>query len=56
MWVSMYVHLRSFDAGIKSNIAEYRALTALRDTLLPKLVSVELRVNDAEHFIGKTKS
>ena len=30
---------------------EYRALAALRDTLLPKLISGELRVRHAERFI-----
>ena len=29
---------------------ENRALTALRDTLLPKLISGELRVKDAERI------
>lgn len=38
------VHL----AGIES-----RTLTALRDALLPKLISGELRVNDAERFLAK---
>jgi len=32
---------------------ETRTLAALRDTLLPKLVSGELRVKDAEKFIGR---
>jgi type I restriction enzyme S subunit len=32
---------------------ESRALAALRDTLLPKLISGELRVEDAEKFIGR---
>jgi type I restriction enzyme S subunit len=32
---------------------ESRTLAALRDALLPKLVSGELRVKDAEKFIGK---
>ena len=31
---------------------ENRTLAALRDTLLPKLISGELRVKDAEQFIG----
>ncbi|MCK6684715.1 MAG: restriction endonuclease subunit S [Thermoanaerobaculia bacterium] len=31
-----------------------RTLSSLRDTLLPKLISGELRVKDAERFIGKT--
>lgn len=34
------------------NIAESRTLAALRDTLLPKLISGELRVPDTERIIG----
>jgi type I restriction enzyme S subunit len=34
-----------------SNLHESRTLTALRDALLPKLISGELRVKDAEKFI-----
>ena len=33
---------------------EYRALAALRDTLLPKLISGKLRVKDAERFVEST--
>lgn len=33
---------------------ESRTLTALRDTLLPKLISGKLRVKDAEKIVGKT--
>ncbi|HPY71547.1 MAG TPA: restriction endonuclease subunit S [Planctomycetota bacterium] len=32
---------------------ESRTLAALRDTLLPKLISGELRIKDAEKFIGR---
>jgi len=32
---------------------EGRTLAALRDTLLPKLISGELRIEDAEKFIGR---
>ena len=32
---------------------ESRTLAALRDALLPKLISGELRVKDAERFIGR---
>jgi type I restriction enzyme S subunit len=32
---------------------EYRTLAVLRDTRLPRLVSGELRVKDAENFIGR---
>jgi type I restriction enzyme S subunit len=35
------------------NELESRTLAALRDTLLPKLISGELRVKDAERFIGR---
>jgi type I restriction enzyme, S subunit len=33
---------------------ESRNLAALRDTLLPKLISGELRIKDAEHFLERT--
>ncbi len=35
---------------IRGNLFECRALVALRDTMLPKLISGELRVKDAERF------
>jgi type I restriction enzyme S subunit len=37
---------------ILSNHAESRILATLRDTLLPKLISGDLRIEDAERFIG----
>jgi type I restriction-modification system DNA methylase subunit len=33
-------------------VEEIKTLAALRDTLLPKLVSGELRIKDAERFVG----
>lgn len=39
-----------FDA-ILSNVEESRTLAQLRDTLLPKLISGELRIKDAERFM-----
>jgi type I restriction enzyme S subunit len=36
---------------IASNVRESRALAALRDSLLPKLISGELRVTDAERLV-----
>ena len=39
-----------FDA-ILSNVEESRTLAQLRDTLLPKLISGELRIADAERFM-----
>jgi len=38
-------------AGIAANERESRTLAALRDALLPKLISGELRVKDAEAFL-----
>jgi type I restriction enzyme S subunit len=38
---------------VVENDHESRTLAALRDALLPKLISGELRVKDAEKFIGR---
>lgn len=38
---------------LEEMVSESRTLAALRDTLLPKLISGELRVKDAEKFIGR---
>ncbi|NGM89316.1 restriction endonuclease subunit S [Parapusillimonas sp. SGNA-6] len=35
---------------IKSNYTQIRTLTALRDTLLPKLMSGEVRVEEAKKY------
>jgi len=39
---------------ILTNLHESRTLAALRDTLLPKLISGELRVKDAERLVAAT--
>ena len=39
------------DERIRLNVSESRTLAGLRDTLLPKLISGELRVGDAEKFM-----
>lgn len=44
---------RSLRAKMEGLLVESRTLAALRDTLLPKLISGELRVKDAEKFIGR---
>jgi type I restriction enzyme S subunit len=51
--------LAAFDAAVGplhrkwfQNVLESRTLAALRDTLLPKLMSGELRVRDAEKLVG----
>jgi len=45
--------LSPVDSRIEVTERESGTLAALRDTLLPKLISGELRVKDAEKFIGK---
>jgi type I restriction enzyme S subunit len=42
---------RSLRAKMESNLAHSRTLSALRDALLPKLISGEIRVEDAEKFL-----
>ena len=39
-----------FERTLRPSV-EFRTLAAMRDTLLPKLISGELRVKDAEKFI-----
>lgn len=43
----------ALDDKIRNNFAESQALNQLRDTLLSKLISGELRVKDAERFQGE---
>jgi hypothetical protein len=43
---------RPWDSMIEHNVRESRTLAALRDTLLPKLLSGELRVKAAETATG----
>ena len=45
--------VRSSMEQVLQNRNESRSLAQLRDTLLPKLISGELRVPDAEAFLGK---
>ncbi len=42
--------------SIKANAEEIESLTQLRDTLLPKLISGELRVQDAERFMARVEA
>ena len=44
-------HVVSIFEKILTNLRETKALAALRDALLPKLISGELRVKDAERFL-----
>jgi len=45
--------VESVYAKMRLNLEESRTLAALRDTLLPKLISGALRVPDAERIVGK---
>jgi type I restriction enzyme S subunit len=44
-------HSRAFIDQIHANIFESHTLASIRDTLLPKLISGEMRVPDAEKFV-----
>jgi type I restriction enzyme S subunit len=44
--------LRSMLDRISQSIFEQRTLTALRDALLPQLMSGKIRIKDPEKFIG----
>ena len=41
------------DERIRSNVAESRSLVATRDILLPKLMSGEIRLSNAENAVGQ---
>lgn len=45
--------VRSIRKRMEDGLAESRTLALLRDALLPRLVSGELRVADAERIVGK---
>ena len=45
--------LASSISKMGENEKQSRTLAALRDTLLPKLISGEVRVKDAEKFVGE---
>ncbi len=48
-----YRHVGPFYERIAENMKDMRALAALRDVMLPKLISGKLRVKVAEKFIGR---
>ena len=45
--------MRPLIQRVVAGVHESRTLAALRDTLLPKLISGELRIEDTEKFIGR---
>ena len=46
-------HTEPMFAGLRTNVDQSKALVYVRDTLLPKLLSGEVRVKDAEEFVGE---
>lgn len=46
-------HTKTISESIATNQEDSETLAQLRDTLLPKLISGELRVADAERFLGE---
>ncbi|MEA1944219.1 MAG: hypothetical protein U9N07_02600, partial [Euryarchaeota archaeon] len=48
------IHLKELYEKIRSNDGESHTLASIRDALLPKLMSGEIRVKHAEKFIEKT--
>ena len=46
-------HFRPLIDGIPQRLAQSRTLSAVRDALLPKLVSGEIRVENAEDILGR---
>jgi type I restriction enzyme S subunit len=52
--VELGEHLREFHVKMVGNTSQSQTLTKLRDTLLPKLISGELRIPEAEQLIEKT--
>ncbi len=46
--------IRPLFGRLRTNSDESRTLAAIRDTLLPKLISGEIRVNDADKFVENT--
>ena len=45
-----------FSIEYSSNYGESHSLAAIRDALLPKLISGELRVKDAEQFLAEARA
>ena len=50
-WFSSFV--LQWNEKIRMNVAESRTLSALRDTLLPKLISGEMRVGESKSVLDR---
>ncbi|MEI6139337.1 MAG: restriction endonuclease subunit S [Mariniphaga sp.] len=49
-----FSHANNYDEQKETNLMENQTLTTLRDTLLPKLISGEVRVKEAEKILEET--
>jgi type I restriction enzyme S subunit len=54
LWVALEAILTSTFVKVAANAEESRTLAATRDLLLPKLMSGEIRVKDAERIVERT--
>ncbi len=55
LWNAFAKHVEPAFESIKSNSTAPETLAALRDTLLPKLMSGDLRIEDAEKFMERVE-
>lgn len=53
VWRAFGAQIEPLFESIKANAESIEILAQLRDTLLPKLISGELRISDAEHFMDR---
>ncbi len=51
--VTYHKYIEKVYRKIDQNNQEIKALASIRDTLLPKLISGQIRIKDAEKFLGK---
>jgi type I restriction enzyme S subunit len=55
VWSSLDAILSPLFARVAANATETQSLAATRDLLLPKLISGEIRVKDAEDIVGAAR-
>lgn len=56
LWQAFARHVAPTFESIKSNAKASETLSAVRDTLLPKLISGELRIAEAERFLARAEA
>jgi len=50
---ALFARIKPFTEKIDANSSQSASLSEIRDALLPKLVSGEIRVKDAEKMVGE---